>query len=169
MSIHSRDSPIATLPGHNATALHRDDPRAASPSPTGISVNGSNNEDWFQQIILEQSPKDANLRAFLVNYAQCENSRLEGLFHSMVACSYFEPPSTFRYWAPRNVLSNGRDLEGPNTSKSPTFSQALNQFRRFLQQGDAGCARFWSVYHSDCITQQLTQMLKYPLLLFRRS
>ncbi|KAL8896890.1 MAG: hypothetical protein Q9192_002854 [Flavoplaca navasiana] len=116
-------------------------------------------EMTFQKLH-EQGPKDANLRAFLVDYAQCKNSRLEGLFQSMVACSYFEPPSTTQYWAPRNVLSNGQDLEGLDTSKSPTFSQALNQFRLFLRQGDPGCVRFWSEYHSACITHQLTQNLE---------
>ncbi|KAL9036421.1 MAG: hypothetical protein Q9180_004312 [Flavoplaca navasiana] len=67
----------------------------------------------------------------------------------MVASSYFEPPSTIQYWAPRNVLSNGRDLEGPDTLQSPTFSQALNQFRLFLRQGDSGCARFCILSSSD--------------------
>ena len=148
MSIHSRDSPIATVPGHNAGS--------ASPSLPAIFINEKNNEDWFQQKIQKQGPKDANLLAFLVDYAQCKNSRLEGLFHSMVACSCFEPPSTFQYWPPRNVLSNGRDLERPSTPKSPTFSQALNQFRLFLGQGDPGCARFWSEYHSASMTHRLT-------------
>ena len=160
MSIHSQDSPIAAVPGYNATALRRRDLRPSSPSRPAIFVNDSNTEDWFQQKFHEQGPKDANLRAFLVDYAQCKNSRLEGLFQSMVACNYFEPPSTTQYWAPRNVLSNGQGLEGPDTSKSPTFSQALNQFRLFLRQGDPGCARFWSEYHSARITHQLTQNLE---------
>lgn len=129
--------------------------RASAPSnPAANNLGDNDSDDWLQQQLRDLGPRGANLRAFLADYAQCKNSRSEELLRSMVAYSYFEPPSNFQYWAPRTMSPSSQDLERHNVS-SPTFSQALDQFRIFLQKGDPGCARFWSdMYRLHCLAVQ---------------
>lgn len=98
-------------------------------------------KDVLEQQLRDLARTDAEVRVFLQDYAQCKDFAAEGLFPSMVACSYFQPPSAVQYWAPTNIR---RPVpESPAKSKKLTFSQGLDQFRIFLQEGETGCARFW--------------------------
>ena len=142
MSSSIQSSRIPPFDGHDTRALPQHYSTAFSSNPNDPLTSDSDSEDWLQQELRNFGRNDARLRTFLADYDQCKNARREGLFQSMVAASYFEPPSSSYYWGPTNII--GGDTERSQSSKSPTFSQALDQFRAFLQRGKPGCARFWS-------------------------
>lgn len=136
MSIHHHDGQTALGISLGSTVANNQNPRPNS-SDTNPNVLGEDNsEDWLQQQLRKLVPEEPTLNAFLADYAQCKDCRLEELLHKMVACSSFKPPSSFQYWAPRKISVSSQEL-------GPTFSEALDQLRVFLQSGGPGCARFW--------------------------
>lgn len=104
-------------------------------------------KDFLEQQLCELACANAEIRVFLKDYAQCKDFPAEELFLRMVACSYFEPPSTVQYWAPKYVRQGMQGSVG--NSKKITFSQGLDQFRIFLQKGETGCARFCIISSDD--------------------
>lgn len=142
MSSPIQNSRTPPVDGHDNRTLPQHNPTATALNPNTLVISDSNPGDWVQQELRKLGYKDAKLRTFLADYDQYKNARLEGLFQSMVATSYFDPSSSYYYWAPTNII--GEDTERSYPSASPTFSQALDQFRDFLRKGKPGCARFWS-------------------------
>ncbi|KAL8856236.1 MAG: hypothetical protein Q9178_007153 [Gyalolechia marmorata] len=132
MSSSIQNSGIAPLDGHDTRTLPQHYPTTFSANPNNPDTSDSDSEDWLQHKLRNLGRDDARLHTFLADYDQYKNARLEGLFQSMVAASYLEPPSSSYYWMPTNMI--GRDAERSQPSKSPTFSQVLDRFRAFLQR-----------------------------------
>ena len=173
MSSPVQNSRIALVDIHGTRTLPHYDPALNSNNQV---ISDSDSRDWVRQELRKLDFKDARLRTFLADYDQCKSARLEGLFQSMVAASYFEPPSGYTYWAPTNIIGENTERSYPSPSPtfwqvfhhfrqgyaatehsyasvSPTFSQALDQFRVFLQKGKPGCARFCRTSLYSCVRQ----------------
>ncbi|KAL8911235.1 MAG: hypothetical protein Q9171_003582 [Xanthocarpia ochracea] len=131
MSSSVQNSGIAPFDGHDTRTLPQHYSTTFSSNLDKPVTSDSDSEDWLQQELRNFGRNDARLRTFLADYNHYKNARLEGLFQSVVAASYFEPPSSSYYWGPTNMI--GGDTERSQPSKSPTFSQTLDHFRAFLQ------------------------------------
>lgn len=143
MSSQQNGSQSDLRTGQDPTTAYKQSP-SQSQLRSGIDDHDHGlSEDWLERPLHELACNDAEVRAFLKDYAQCKDCRLDELLESMAAYSYFEPPSNVQYWAPRNLPTRGQGLEPLGESQKPTFSQALGQLRISLQKGEPGCARFW--------------------------